>query len=38
MKPQDELEGMLCGLLIASYQTAMECYQRAACRGQTFAR
>ena len=36
MKPQDELEGMLCGLLIASYQTAMQCYQHAAIPEQTF--
>ena len=36
MKPQDELEGMRCGLLIASYQAAMQCYQLAANPEQTF--
>src|SRR6516162_6371304 len=30
MKPRDEIEGMLCGQLIATHQAAMECYRRAA--------
>jgi len=36
MKPRDEIEGMLCGQLIATHQAAMECYRRAAISKQTF--
>ena len=36
MKPQDEIEGMLCGQMIATHQAIMECYRRAAISGQTF--
>lgn len=36
MKPQDEIEGMLCGQLIATHQAVMECYRRAAISKQTF--
>jgi hypothetical protein len=36
MEPRDESEGMLCGLLIATQQAAMECYRRAAIGRQTF--
>jgi hypothetical protein len=36
MKPQDELEGMLSGQLIASHNAAMECYRRAMIEEQTF--
>jgi hypothetical protein len=36
MKPQDELEGMLIGQLIASHNAAMECYRRAMIGNQTF--
>ncbi len=36
MKPQDELEGMLIGQLIASHNAAMECYRRAMIGDQTF--
>jgi hypothetical protein len=36
MKPQDELEGMLIGQLIASHNAAMECYRRAMIGEQTF--
>src|SRR5262249_23662687 len=27
MKPQDEIEGMLCGQMIATHQAIMECYR-----------
>ena len=36
MKPQDEIEGMLCGQLIATHQAVMECYRRAAISTQSF--
>jgi hypothetical protein len=36
MKPQDELEGMLIGQLIASHNAAMECYRRAMIGTQSF--
>ena len=36
MKPQDEIEGMLCGQLIATHLAVMECYRRAAIGKQTF--
>jgi hypothetical protein len=35
MEPRDEREGMLCALLIASHNAAMECHRRAMIGGQT---
>lgn len=34
--PQDELEGMIAGQLVAAHSAAMECYRRAMAREQTF--
>jgi hypothetical protein len=36
IKPQDELEGMLAGQLIAAHNAAMECYRRAMHSEQSF--
>jgi hypothetical protein len=36
VRPQDELEGMLIGQLIACHNAAMECYRRAMIAEQTF--
>jgi hypothetical protein len=36
IEPRDEIEGMLVAQLIASHNAAMECYERAMLRKQTF--
>jgi hypothetical protein len=36
LKPQDEIEGMLIGQMIATNAAAMECYRRAMLSDQTF--
>lgn len=37
LKPENELEGMLLGQMIACHHAAMECYRRAMLSNQTFA-